>query len=463
MVGAPDAASHALPSSGTVYVFERSPDGSWSETAQITPDDLEEGDWFGYDVAVSGDTIIVGATKASAGGLSSPGAAYVYERDGGSWRLARRLAEPDITGNLADYGWSVDVDADTIAVGARLATSPAHGRAFVYGRDRDGPGQWGRVAELQDDAWDSNASFGSSVALDGDLLVVGAENLDAVQGSFDNEGGAYVFGRDAGGPDAWGVLQRLHAGDAEPNDRFGHTVAIDGTTLLIGAQFRDSDLHYGVGRAYVFESPDGSAGSWTEVAALSGPDEPFAYLGRSLAIAGDLAVVGAKLGATSALGFERDHGGPGSWGVSTLVSPGDVPDESFSHSMAVGGGYLAVGAPDSRAIHVYEAPWSAPPDTDGDGIPDTDDICSAWPNAGQEDTDQNGIGDVCECGDQTGDGVVSILDILEMNQVIFGLVPAGELCDANDDGDCDVEDVLAANARLFGAPAHCERYPAPAP
>ncbi len=99
-------------------------------------------------------------------------------------------------------------------------------------------------------------------------------------------------------------------------------------------------------------------------------------------------------------------------------------------------------------------------DGDGDGVPDAEDNCPAWPNT-QVDTDGNGIGDACECGDQNGDGTINISDILAINNVVFEIEPASALCDANDDGACNIGDILGVNARLFGAPTFCQQSPAP--
>jgi hypothetical protein len=100
-------------------------------------------------------------------------------------------------------------------------------------------------------------------------------------------------------------------------------------------------------------------------------------------------------------------------------------------------------------------------DVDGDGEADATDNCPFWSNPDQADFDGNGIGDECECGDQTEDGTVGILDILEINAVIFGQVEASPLCDTNDDQVCNVEDILGANAKIFGADAYCSRFPTP--
>ena len=75
--------------------------------------------------------------------------------------------------------------------------------------------------------------------------------------------------------------------------------------------------------------------------------------------------------------------------------------------------------------------------------------------------DGNGTGDLCECGDQDGNGTLNVGDILAINRAIFGLEAISVLCDANDDGLCDVGDILAVNASIFGAPTYCERSPTP--
>jgi thrombospondin type 3 repeat protein len=108
------------------------------------------------------------------------------------------------------------------------------------------------------------------------------------------------------------------------------------------------------------------------------------------------------------------------------------------------------------------ASFSFGPDTDGDGIPDAFDDCPDFADEGQLDSDGNGIGDACECGDQNEDGVVDALDLLAINRAIFGAVRPSPLCDTNDDRICDVRDLVGANLKIFGGPAYCSRYPPPA-
>jgi hypothetical protein len=86
------------------------------------------------------------------------------------------------------------------------------------------------------------------------------------------------------------------------------------------------------------------------------------------------------------------------------------------------------------------------------------DNCPGLRTSNINDADGNGIGDMCECGDQTGDGFVNVMDILAIYAAIFDPSLATPLCDTNNDDLCDVQDLLGANAKIFGAPAFCAKY-----
>ena len=100
-------------------------------------------------------------------------------------------------------------------------------------------------------------------------------------------------------------------------------------------------------------------------------------------------------------------------------------------------------------------------DRDRDGVPDSLDLCPATPDADQKDTDGNGIGDACECSDQTGNGRVDVFDLIEINKAIYNPRLATPLCDGNDDGLCNISDIVAANLKIFGQPSYCSAYPKP--
>jgi hypothetical protein len=113
----------------------------------------------------------------------------------------------------------------------------------------------------------------------------------------------------------------------------------------------------------------------------------------------------------------------------------------------------------------YSSPiWIAPPD-DGDAIPEASDACPFFADPEQRDTDANGRGDACECGDQDGDGRVAVRDLVAISAAVFDPALASPLCDANGDGRCDVGDVVAANLEIYspGSTSTCARQPLPGP
>jgi hypothetical protein len=102
-------------------------------------------------------------------------------------------------------------------------------------------------------------------------------------------------------------------------------------------------------------------------------------------------------------------------------------------------------------------------DTDADDWADESDNCPVFANTDQADVDQNGIGDLCECGDQDQDGTVSVSDLVAINLAIFHPARITPLCDTTADDLCDVRDISGANLKLFGQPGYCSRWPPPVP
>jgi hypothetical protein len=114
------------------------------------------------------------------------------------------------------------------------------------------------------------------------------------------------------------------------------------------------------------------------------------------------------------------------------------------------GGLLDVAAAVSHPISL---------DADGDGIPDALDNCPWYASADTRDRDRDGIGDACTCGDENSDAIVDVRDLIALNEVIFLGRPPTPLCDANNDGVCDVVDAPRIWRRIFGGAAYCARYP----
>jgi hypothetical protein len=338
---------------GAVYVFERNQGGAdeWGCVERLTADDAEANDHLGLAAAISGDTIVAGAPYESEAGASA-GAGYVFVRQGATWRWERKPAP--LGGASADrFGFSVAVSGDTAVIGAHFVDHgdcDDAGAAYVFVRNQGAMDRWGQVARLTADDPDDQHYFGQSVAISGDTIVVGAHNDDD---GGNNAGAAYVFERNHGvGPDDWEQVAKLTAGDAYQGDEFGFSVGISGDTVVVGA-WQDDDAGTGSGSAYVFErNQGGTADNWGQVAKLTASDAAAGdRFGKSVAISGDTVVVGADHGGGmppgSAYVFARNEGGGADgWGeVRTLVASGAAVGDWFGHAVAISGDTVVAGAP----------------------------------------------------------------------------------------------------------------------
>jgi hypothetical protein len=266
---------------GAVYVFTRS-GGAWVEQAKLMASDAQSSDYFGYSVAVSGDTAVIGAYREDTGG-SDAGAAYVFTRSGGAWVEQAKLMASDAQSSDR-FGGSVAVSGDTAVIGARYEDTGGSDAGAAYVFTRSG-GSWTQQAKLMASDAQSSDYFGGSVAVSGDTAVIGASREDT-GGS--NAGAVYVFTRSGG---AWVEQAKLLASDAQANDNFGDSVAVSGDTAVIGA-YGEATGGSNAGAVYVFTR---SGGSWTQQAKLLASDAQSSdYFGGSVAVSGDTAVIGAS-------------------------------------------------------------------------------------------------------------------------------------------------------------------------
>ena len=270
--------------SGAIYVFRTSDGGAtYVEVAKLTASDAAADDGFGWSVAIDGNTVVVGAWGDDDGGSAS-GSVYVFRTtDGGAtYGQVAKLTAPDAAAS-DKFGYSVAIDGATIVVGADQYYSGGSGAAYVF-LTTDGGVTYGQVAKLTADDGASGDEFGHSVAIGGDTVVVGASVGDA----------AYVFRTSDGA--TYGQVAKLTTSDAVSHVRFGHSVAIDGDTVMVGAIGDDGACTdnpiCNSGAAYVFRTSDGGA-TYVEVAKLTASDAAADdYFGTDVAIAGDTIMVG---------------------------------------------------------------------------------------------------------------------------------------------------------------------------
>ena len=257
--------------SGSAYVFTRvtpgDPASGWTQVAKLTADDAAASAQFGMSVSIDGDTVVVGAHGTGA----YTGSAYVFTRDTGgdlasNWTQVAKLTDAGAADNY--FGRSVSIDGDTMVVGAHANTNddgPHSGSVYVYTRDTAGnlASGWTQVAKLTADDGAADDSFGMSVSIDGDTMVIGATQDDD---KGDKSGSAYVFMRATAGDltSGWTQVAKLTAGDGAANDEFGSSVSIDGDAVVIGAVQSQTSS----GSAYVFTlaCPDGYRGARCEMA-----------------------------------------------------------------------------------------------------------------------------------------------------------------------------------------------------
>ncbi len=243
---------------GQAYVFVRS-GTSWSQQAVLVDSvDGKDNDQFGASVAVSGDTVVIGANEKSIGAALGQGQAYVYVRSGTSWTQQAVLTDSVTGAFLDEFGHAVAISGDTIVIGASRKTVGTHtlqGQAYVFARTGT---TWRLESVLLDKALgESQDFFGTSVAVDGDIAVIGAP-LKAVGGSM-WQGQSYVYVRSGTAWSQDAVLVDSAAGAAQ--DFFGGSVALSGKTVIIGAFLKMVGTNPNQGQAYVFgaaKSPNGT-------------------------------------------------------------------------------------------------------------------------------------------------------------------------------------------------------------
>ncbi|MFQ5493855.1 MAG: FG-GAP repeat protein, partial [Phycisphaerae bacterium] len=352
--------------SGSAYVFVRSGTG-WSEQAKLQASDGAAFDRFGTSVSISGDTIVVGSPFSDDNGSLS-GSAYVFVRSGTSWSEQVKLLASDNTGGDV-FGFSVSISVDTIVIGASADddNGSASGSAYVFVRSGT---SWSEQAKLLASDGEAIDSFGHTVAISGDTIVAGSP-FDNDNGS--NSGSAYVFVRSG---TSWSEQAELHASDGDGGlpygDTLGSSVAVSGDTIVVGA-WRDTDNGIATGSAYVFEEPPFGWVDMNETVKLLPSDGAAnGMFGITSAISSDTIAVGASfdndngLDSGSAYVFVRS-GMSWSEQVKQLASDGDMNDR-FGFSVAISGDTIVVGAnndddngSNSGSAYVFSFGDSTPP------------------------------------------------------------------------------------------------------
>ncbi|MDF9744523.1 FG-GAP repeat protein [Natrinema salsiterrestre] len=327
------------PGHGSAYIFSYA-NGSWTQQAELTTGDIN-GDFFGYSVALDGDTALIGASRDGEPNGRRAGSAYIFTHSGGDWNQQAKLVPND--GDSRDwFGQRVALENDTAVIGAPHDEDPngdLSGSAYIFTRSN---GNWSQQTKLTPNDGDQDDIFGSSVAIDGNTVLIGAQGNENPNG--DSAGSAYVFIRSNGD---WIQEEKLVADDGDSIDLFGYSVALDSETALIGAEGDEDPNGVRAGSAYVFTR---SSGNWSQQAKLSADDgDADDSFGWAVALEGDIGLIGARddddpngESAGSAYIFTRSDG---QWSQETKLAANDGDSiDQFGASVATNGRTAIIGA-----------------------------------------------------------------------------------------------------------------------
>lgn len=465
---------------GAVHLYRRTDLDEWRFEQTIEPPlaDLQQASPvgnFGTAMSLAGDLLAVGANSADA--------AWVFERTADGWVERARVEPSDGQARFHDFGREgIAIATDgTLVVGASNhrvdAQSPVVGAGALYFFERQPGGAWLETAgPVFSSDLHSGHHFGSSLEIDdaggrvvstGDDGIIGGRN-------------AYVLERSGGG---WGEVAVLAA------DAFGATASfgkggldVDGNRVAIGDITYVHANQAARGAAFVFDF-DGSTWSTTpeialDVSGFAGQSDGF---GTDVALDGDLLVVGAPNASAAGLGSPT-HGilhvfgsdGVGGWGPRARLAPPDPTIDDFGTSVAISKGIVSGSSPRARMISQFSVAGEAYvmdlvcDDADVDGLRDDVDNCPFVANVDQADSDADGNGDVCQCGDTQDDGEIDFADadLLRAALVsgggaisvagqekcsVFGPVDAGDLDMDGLRDDCGLVDWALIMRRASGA------------
>jgi len=336
--------------SGSAYLFERDAGGpsNWGQVAKLTASDGAAVDGFGHSVSISGDTVAISAVLDDDLGDSS-GSAYLFDRPESGWTDMTETVKLTASDGAAGeyFGWSVSISGDTLIVGAPV--HPGGGAAYLFERDEEGPTNWGQVAKLSASDGAAISWFGRTVAISGGTVVVGARADEAHGGG--QSGSAYLFEKPT---DGWAnntETAKLTTSGASYEDYFAEFAAISGDVVLVSAGGDDAG-GLASGAAYLFEKPVSGWVSTTETAKLTASDAAeFDGFGSSVSISGTAVVVGARQDADnglfsgSAYLFLKPESGWATMTETVKITASDGAEQDyFAWSTAIDGGIVVVGS-----------------------------------------------------------------------------------------------------------------------
>ena len=332
LVGGTTAHHHT----GAAYVFVHGARG-WTQQARLVAADGVALDNFGFSVALDGNTAVVGAPNRGPDGVRSlhgNGSAYVFTRTGTTWTQQALLTRTTDSSSSDFFGFSVGLSGPTALIGIP-GDSLSRGAVFEFTRTAT---TWTQRAQFTGSTSQEGDQFGWSIAFAGHTAVIGAPS------QANTPGAAYVFTQTATGLPQQAILRAPHP---QGSDLFGRTVALSGTTALIGAP----GVAGFTGAAYVFVH---TASGWARQATLTAADgqQGDSLALNALAISGNTAVVGEELDNNfTGAAYEFVRTGTTWAQKAKLTAAGGTPNDRLGHGLAITGTTALVGAPGHNTFH----------------------------------------------------------------------------------------------------------------
>ena len=323
--------------SGSAYVMVETASG-WVIQAKLTASDAAAEKHFGSAVALHGDMAVVGAYGDDSSGSDS-GSAYVFIRSGSTWSEEAKLTASN---GVADdkFGTSVALDGSTIVIGAPYADAEGADTGSAYVFVRSGV-TWSEEAILPNSNGEDGEQFGTSVAISGETVLIGSPLDNCASGLC--EGAAFVFIRSG---TTWSEEAKLTASEGAANDGFGFAISLEGDTAVAGAYGND-DVADNSGAAYVFTR---LGSTWSQQAKLTASDAAEDdYFGRAVALDSDTILVGAHYdddgssNSGSAYLFTRSGT---VWSQQSKLTASDAAENDyFGRAVALDGDIAVLGVP----------------------------------------------------------------------------------------------------------------------